>query len=308
MRRLSIFPVFALFFFLSCQNKEVSEEIPKGFAFQFNPLEVTQILIKKNDPKSQDRWFAELHQQSRSWTLKGGKQGEDLVDSLADSRFIHHLLSTLQTLKITQRLDQKKISRTGLSQPRFELKWITPNGVHGISVGDEIPNSKETFSQLKGITPKGKVDAVRGAFLQMLHHLNSFEVLRHRRLATWDIHDVVQISIQENGKKTFEATKLGGSWANSKNQILKKNVQEWLERILHLRVASFIDQKQKSQEIQNWIQSSAQVIVSFRDRLGNIRKISARKKEGQLFALASTRPHSAFRLYPKSLRTLTPPK
>ena len=270
---------------------------------------VTELWISKNDAVAGDQWTARLTAKTPTdWRLASGPGDSPLVDRLADTEFVLHLLSTLQTLEITETGTSLTWDTAGLTSPKFVLRWTSPEGTRELVLGQSLSPTGSNYALLPKFAAGNPVVAVRGATLGMLEHLKSFDILRHRRLWTWSLDDVEQFEVNQGLRKTFSAHRQSGEWADEQNRIYQGPVQEWLERLIHLMVQKFDDDAADSASLYKKVQTTPAYCVTLKNRKGETRSISVGLENGNWWGLEDSRVGAVFRMDGDVAGYLLPPR
>jgi hypothetical protein len=267
---------------------------PGSFLFAFDVNQVSELTVMKRDPSA---WTATLKRAGNTWQIVEPPAGKKLLDARVDDKFVNHLLDTLRTLEFSEPAPRGSLESFGLVTPRIALRWKTPDGTQEIWLGN--PQKDLTAYAKHG----DEVLLVRGATLQMLEYLTSFDSLRHRILLTQDSDDIDTFEYFKEGGRVFFAQRESGTWVNEKRKPFKWDCGGFLDVLTHLRIQSFNDDEVAlNSRILEMLKSKPRYRVIFKDRQDLATELRVSGVEGGLWAWVSTRPASAFLLHPSATR------
>lgn len=312
--------------------------------FAFVPEDVREFVILKKDPLTHEYWSVTL---SRSlaptpgsrWKITSAPQGKPLIDSLANETLINHVISTFQTLNVSEFAPPGSLDQMGLASPHYTLKWSTSNATYqiefgapvgyGSAQGDSSVSGKRyalasvdasataEFSQSQ--KEKTKPLIIQGATLQMLSYVTDFTSIRERRLAPYesDQFDAIRTS---NAQAIFAAERNGDEWLQrSSRKKIKAPIQDWLQSLTHLRVSEFIDEESEAVRIQKKLTRTKPLQTITLEPIGLEKierhrdpvRITLYEDSKQIYAEISSRKHATlptlFKLFPESRAHLYAP-
>lgn len=290
-------------------------------ALYFNYEAVTELTLAKNDPETSDHWTTKLQALSPDpeshWQIVSAPEGRELTDRLADGGFIRHLLDTLRSLRPIAHAPTGSLSSMGLEPPRFFLSWKTrtPEQNFEVQLGNS-PAATQVSAAL-ALFPLLKKEPVlaQGSTLQMLSHIKNFESLRLRRVFTWTTDDIETLEIKRGKQQRLFAQRQSGGWADRKGKSYGKSFEDWLERLMHLQIARFMDEstdeKVESQKLGASLSGSNTFQIFLKSRQNDNQiltfapSISATHKGVPV--THSGRPGAVFILYSDAIKILQPP-
>lgn len=287
--------------FLSCTQKDSQSEAlspETRFLFSFDPQSVLTLEIAKSDPQSGDAWSARVTRNSTSdsWLIASGN-GSTLIDRKAANLFIAHLLDTLRTLQPTEKARSGPLGAFGLSPPHFAIRWAG-NEVHLGAPAD----SGAVYGRIQGKDNPDQVYVMRGAALQMLSHLNSFDALRLRTLTLFQSDDIDEIELRKGKKTFFYAQREGEVWTNKGHKPYSIDVGKLLDRLTHARIKEFIDHPELNQELNHKLEKQPSYEAVLIPRKGSAERLRFQWNDSrQLIATTSARKGAAFQVYPEIL-------
>lgn len=284
--------------------------------FGFDYHAVTELLLVKSDPETGDRWAARMYKEgiraeADSWRVEraGGEQAAP-VDTRADGFFILHLLDTLRTLRVERTEVSGPPQSLGLAPPRFALKWKVDSRELEVQLGARATSEGEAEKagavRVFGMIPGEPPFVADGATLQMLSYISSFN---HLRLKTWvgvNSDDVDEIEL-EGAAGAFYAQREGSDWTDRKHRPHRADVDAWLERLVHERVLTFVDDPARVESLTLWLRKNPLLKATLKDRRGQAVRLSTAQLGGHWYALSSARPQSIFEVHPESKKALSPP-
>ena len=292
--------------FSSCTPKEPKLHRPKkGALFSFSYQAVKELSIAKNDPATGDAWNAELAAKSGIdgqdvWEIKSAPGKLDLVDRLADSGFIRHLLDTLGTITIAGTAPKGPLSSYGLTPPVFAIRWRDSDKQHELRLGSQTGTNEARFGFAP---PNEEVYIVQGAALKMLAYLSSFEGIRQRRLVTFDSDDVDEFEIFSGTKRLMYVERETDYWINEKGKPLRGS-QELLDQLTHIRIKNFIDKAELNKKLLSKLEKPMYRAV-FKDRGGNPTVLKVVVADSSVYASLSSRSGSVFELFSEAIRSFS---
>ena len=266
-----------------------------------------EFLIMREDPETHTRWSARFKQTDPGlWQIASGPDDQPLVDTVADSSFINHLLETLKTLEIAEMGSQGELPALGLSPPLFALQWKTidsgdlppKQSLHELQVGLQKLTTKAVlrYALFPQLAPTTRAFLVEGATLAMLDYIKSFDTLRRRRLSTWETDQVAQFQVFNGLRQSLYAERVSGEWGNEKHQIWVGPVGEWIERLNHLMIEKFNDKVEDSARLYERVLKIPAYSVVIKDLQGQTCKIAIALEKGIWWGVTSSRPGAAFRM------------
>lgn len=282
-----------------------------GQAIQSNdPKTPNECFIAKADPITEDHWSANLiahgpaNETPGNWIIAFSSANPHLEDNNANTNYIEHLLDTLKTLQFGPKAPSAREDVYGLSPPRFALKWKINSKLFELRIGTLVrpnspnsPNSDEVYAQIsndEGFSQE--VVIIRGAALQMLQFLDSFNTLRQQTWAMFSTDDIDEIELFHKKQSILYAQRDGSNWTDRKHHPLKVNIDAFLEGLAHARVASFVDDQALNQKLYKSVQSNPEHQVLLTDRNAHTTRLLLKADLG----ITSMRPGAVFRLYPET--------
>ena len=307
------FIIALAFFAISCtpaSSPEAGPLSPKPLVFDY--LKVTELSIVKHDAKTGLVWSATVAQTGGAWTIKSAPEGQKLVDTRADSQFIQHLLDTLQSLQAVSTFSPDTMrakASLGLEPPSILLRWSVPNesGVAQIfeaqlaDVGEDLSatDSSTVAAYFPHLQNGGMV---KGAALQMLRYLDSFDVLRQRKLSLWTSEPVEGITLKKKAHVELSAQRRSGNWKLSGPHPLRADIPQLLEGLVHARIQKFVDEPDAAQRLQTLVLKKPLYQVTLRDRDGGESVLSftpaPNDPTGGFLATNSLRPDGVYLVHP----------
>ncbi|MCM2322716.1 MAG: DUF4340 domain-containing protein [Oligoflexia bacterium] len=293
--------------FAGCSESE-QELKPGQRAFFFNAASITELELAKADPATSDTWSATAFRKSEHppiWEIRSAPGRATLADRAANGPFLVHLLDTLVTLTVVEPAPFGPPEGFGLRPPLFAIRVKTGDGtVKELHLGDREPRSGGAYALLP---PAKRVYVVRGAALQMLTNLASFEDFRQRTLlAPLISDDIDEVELFRKGRSTFYAQREGDRWLDRKNKRLRGRAAEigpLLDRLTHFRTESFVDDPEEIGRITAALSKAPLLEAVLTDRAGK----ATRLKIGEDHTVVvSSRPSAAFRAYPELLGYFEP--
>lgn len=304
--------------------------------FAFVPEDVREFVIFKKDP-NKEHWSVTLSRAPGArWRITSAPQGKSLIDSLANETLINHVISTFQTLNISEFAPPSSLEQMGLDSPHYTLKWSTSTATYQVELGVPVGyGGTQSESSVAGKryaiasvdaaatsefaqTQKEKTKplVIQGATLQMLNYVSDFSSIRERRLAPYesDQFDAIRTS---NSKSEFYAERNGDDWIQgSQQKKIKAPIQDWLQSLTHLRISEFLDEEQESMNLKKKFTRMKPEQTITLEPTGLEKKdpvrITVYRDSDQLYAEVSTRKHSSlptyFKLFPESRAHLYAPK
>lgn len=316
MRTFTPFTLLALLLLAaSCTPSETSPEklgLKKGIPpLLFNPKEVSELLISKDDPQTGDKWSARFLKTSGisrgtpAWSIVSAPDGRIFRDNLADAQFILHLLDTIKTYQFSDLAPEGALSSYGLDPPRYALRFKAQNQEFEIRIGQRIEPEKAdspTFFSLPALYSSiPRVLLGKGALIQMLDYLKTFDTMRHFFLLTWLPDEIDQIEINAEF-----AQREGDDWTNRKHRRLKSDFTSFLEQLTHARVLSFIDDPAQEQKLINAFKKSnpnSSIKITLTSRTQKSLLLTLYKNEGKFWATLNSR-EGVFQIYEKTFDTV----
>ncbi len=276
----------------------------------FKPEETLELTLAKFDPRTQDVWTARLTRADAraEWQVASAPQGQTLLDRRADSTFINHLLSLIKTLSVHEMAPEGTLTSLGLDQPLFSIRWGTPGQpLKELRLGDANPKGLGNYCVL--VSPQGNSEPVivRGAALQMLGMIEKFEVLRRRRLLTFEADDVDELELWRGKAKTLAVERLGDDWTELHRKKRVLTVGQKLEALTHLRIQNFLDDPSQVTRLRQKLENAPTHRAIFKDRDGKPTELQLRADSGHTWARISSRPEAVFEVYPEALRPFLKP-
>lgn len=287
----------------------------------FDPKQVRELELSVWDPSTVTRWSASLQRSAEpqggdapidgAWKIVSASVDVPLRDRRAHSQFVNHLLDTLSTLTVAGKATAAPLSRYGLEIPLAALRWRVGGEQHSIEIGAVSGAASHGYTRFARL--RAGMDApvyeVRGAFLQMLDHLSSFERLRQTRLATFTADDIDQIEVRKAGKPVFYAQRAALDWEDRKNRKLKRSaaVAQALESWTHLQIQDFLDAEESQAAAARTLESQAKRGLELRltHREGRTETFRIAQNGRQVLGSLSARDAAVFALYPKALTVLS---
>ncbi|MEK6705505.1 MAG: DUF4340 domain-containing protein [Bdellovibrionota bacterium] len=314
MRVGRIYFTFYIFILLlsSCTLKEDKRQTAPGKPFSFDVPDVSELTIAKNDPKSGDSWTVRLQNTGGpdpTWQIASGPHG--ILDNLANTGYVNHLLDTLRTLRADLHTETTNgpIESFGLLPPVFYLEWRTNKADKAeqwrLKLG--LPEGGKPFCIASAhAMADSAVLTCTGAAIKMLDILDSFTAVRHRALSTITSDDVEEIEIFYGNKKSvFFAQREGLDWTNRKHRRLKANIDAFLDGVTHTRIKEFVDDPDETLRLLDTLKKSRHQTIRLSGLKGMSVTIKSSKQSHELLATISNRPGAVFKLYPEAGRFLT---
>ncbi|MCM2277495.1 MAG: DUF4340 domain-containing protein [Oligoflexia bacterium] len=284
---------------------------PGSRAFFFDKQQAVELELAKSNPATGDAWSATAIRQSFDppvWEIRSGPGGKQLVDRIANGSFLAHLIDTLTTLQVFEAAPKGPPEGFGLRPPRFAIRLkLEPGITREIHIGAPEPKSGGAWISLANPQSSPRITLVKGAALQMLGHLSSFDEFRQRTmLAPLAADDIDEVELFLRGKSYFYAQREGDIWTDRRNKPLrgsKADVSIWLERLVHSRAQAFIDDPVLSEKLLGILSSRPRFEALLKDRTGKATRLrvdSARVgSQDSVIAEASSRPGAVFVSYPE---------
>jgi hypothetical protein len=276
--------------------------------FDFDSSQVQEILITRAAHDSGQTWSARFARASGSsaddWRIASAPDGATLLDRRANGGFIQHLLDTLRTLTWSEEAPHGPLESYGLARPQWSLRWSDGTHSYELQLGNLLSDHARVYAKDSG---SDQVKVVRGAALKMLDYISSFDALRKRTLFTFPADDVDEFTVYREGSEIFYAQRLSDAWADRKNRPLPYEAGAYLEMLAHLRVEDFADDPKIAEAREKQVRSKPEVRVVMKDRGGHPTELRIARISAQgIWASLSSRPESAFRLYPEAWAKLRP--
>jgi hypothetical protein len=289
-------------------------------ALSFDYKTSEELLLAKQNPISGDHWSARLARshfdgaEETDWEIQLGPEGKPLIDRRVDGNFVLHLLDTLRTLQVTEVPLSGPPESFGLGTPGFTLHWkARPAGSENLAdfelrLGAPAPDNQGVYGQIiqhAGVREnEPKVQVFRGAAIQMLSRIETFDSLRHAAWSTMAADDVDEIELKGPSLALY-AQRDGDHWSDRKHHPLSAPVAEFLEQLTHLRILEFVDDPALTQRISPLVEKSPLFQISLTDRHGKstffkVAKIRIDKLSG-VFGAVSSRPGAVFLLHDQTL-------
>jgi hypothetical protein len=270
---------------------------------------VGELEIQKALPEQDQPWSAQIKKipagepHAGHWRIESASVPFKLADSLADSRFIGHLVDTLSTLQMQDFALNGPMESFGLTRPSWVLKWTYEGRKHELRIGD-IASGQQRFAQLPGRTDEqgaARIVIIAGATLEMLSRLDSFSSLRAQTLLPFEGDDIDWIEIQKTGKKPIQAERLSDAWATPGTQKRPQiDITQFVEKLTHLRAKTFLDESIPLETLQRMtLELEQKPSVSVRVQGPSLQATTLRirwEKETGL-AVVSSRPGVVFELH-----------
>jgi len=285
---------------------------PKTRLFPMDWQKVSALEIQKSLPEQDQPWSAQIKKipdgeiHSGHWRIESASVAYALADSLADSRFIGHLIDTLSTLQMQDFALNGPLESFGLTRPAWVLKWTYEGKAHELRIGD-IYSGQQRFAQIPGRTDEkgeARVVIIAGATLEMLSRLDSFHSLRAQTLLPFEKDDIDWIEVKKTGGRSIQAERLSESWAIPGTQkVPTLDIENLVEKLTHLRARTFLDESLSPEELQRK-KTEIERAPSIRFRFQG-----PRLKETYLYvrwlgqaglASVSSRPGIVFELHPEA--------
>lgn len=278
--------------------------------FLFNTAEVDELVITKNDPTTEDRWSARFKKNpgTRQWEIAAGLDGKDYTDLLANTGFINHLLDTLSTLQADEMAPEGTPDSFGLAQPHYLLQWGKSPNSYTLKLGAEVEKNPGRYGTAQTGDKSTPTLVLRGAALEMLSHVRSFDYLRRRTALTLESDDVDEIELRQGKSLKLYSQRQGDDWVDRKKRKLRVPVQKILDQLTHARIRHFIDDPERSRELLAQVKKDSLFSATLRDRQGRPTDFTVTLREGRVLAAVSSRPGTAFELYPDAIKLFQLPK
>jgi hypothetical protein len=286
--------MWLLFLFSGCTESNPLHSPIGTRPFQFDPKQVSELMITKFDPNTGDRWTATFKQTGNDWEIVSGPNNIILSDRKANSTFILHLLDAIRTLKIESNAPLGSLASLQLSPPRFGIRWNTPQGEFQFRLGSALKNPSSAYLTLDGTQPL----QAQGSAIQMFDMIKSFQFLRKHTWTTVSSDDIDEIKIFQRGKPHFYAQREGDLWTDQKHHPLKKNVSDLLEKITNAQPLELVDHPEQVSGIKMLFSSDSSYQADLIDRKGKTTSLKLQKSKDRLYGLSSDRPSIAFVLEP----------
>ncbi len=296
----SLFSILSVAFILCCSAACTHSESPNSaefragqVPFQFETKKVTSIEIAKADRKTGDSWTAKFQRNNDGeWEVASGPGGSNLLDRKAHSTLIDHLLDTLKTLRVTAPAPKGPPESFELSPPHFAIRWS----------GNEMRLGAGKFV---AIGPS--IYEMEGAALKMIELIESFQTLRQQTwLSPLTSDDVDEIELYRGKKKYFYAQRDGSVWTDQKHKPVRQDVAFFLDQLTHTRIEEFVDTPQLSARLVQSIRKAPTQHIIFKDRNGRTTEADLKWEvvdaSEKLYGTTSSRPGSAFRIFPEAIR------
>lgn len=300
--------IFSLSACDSGSSGKSSDAVQVGKAmYAFDPARVTDLMISKNDASNGEHWTVQLQKNESSqeenlqWQILSAPGGKELSDRFADSGFIRHLLDTLTTLSPAEMAPKGPLASFGLTRPHYALQWRSEGKLHELRIG--LPAPKGGYYAQAHIPSQSDlpVVAVRGAALEMLRRIETFEAIRRRTLVTFKADDVDEFELRKGSKLMFYAQRQGVDWVDRKHRPLGEKTAAQLEAMVHLRVQAFMDEPEP-ERAPAFPEKNPLYQVTFRDRKGMPTDLRVAQVKNRVLAQLSSRPGAVFELFPESLK------
>jgi hypothetical protein len=245
-----------------------------------------------------------------NWHITLAPEGKTLGDDRANGKWIVHLLDTARTAQFTEIPFTGSLESFGLTQPRVLLRWsvaVPPaEQTHEPRIGAparDLDGTGEGFSgqitQSPNESPElGRtVYVVKGAILQMLEMISSFDSLRLRTLATFTADQVDELKISTGPNTLLQARRepgVDGEWKTLPNPKHSSHADAstlgaFVEQLCHLRIEQFIDDPTERAKLAVAISKSPLYQLDFRGPHGLQAALIISGENGRIFATISTR-------------------
>lgn len=290
---------------------ELAAPVPGRPALKFDYQESTELVVIKNDTATGDRWSARFQRKGSSklerenWEIVSAPDGRQLIDRLADGRFILHLLDTLGTYSTLAEAAHGAAASYGLDTPRFELHWTAGNEHFELKIGQETrierEGSPETgyFSQPRIGGKAYPVLVMNGAAIPMLGNITSFDSLRRRTWSTLDADDIDAYEVRRGGHEVFYAERMNNGWVGRNKKRAAKGADDRLQGLSHSRILNFVDEADRTSAIEAKLKSSPLAEIIAQGRFETPARFVVTREAGRLYGAVSTRPGAVFELYPE---------
>jgi hypothetical protein len=181
------------------------------------------------------------------------------------------------------------------------LQWKVEGKEFELRVGLPTNGGKSVYAWVPG---QAAFNA-SGATLQMLDYLSGINAVR---LKNWV--GVPEDEVDEIESGDFYAQRDGDEWSDKNHKKLKASlhVKDWLEKLTHERVMSYVDDAEKAKKLRAQIESNPSRDVTLKDRHAQPIRLRLARVDGKLYALSTARPDGVFEVYPDSDRALEPPR
>jgi hypothetical protein len=205
-------------------------------ALQFDPDSATSFLFSTNNPATGNRWTTRIVRDSGAkpaesakpedgWRIALAPEGQTLGDDRANGNWILHLLETVSTAQFTEVPFSGTLESFGLTQPRVQLRWSVATSAgeqaYELRIGapaQDLDGTVEGFSaqitESPNETPEiaRTVYVVKGAILQMLEMVSSFNSLRLPTLTTFTADSVDALEISTDERVLLKARRADDAW------------------------------------------------------------------------------------------------
>lgn len=299
---LSIFTLFT-----GCTSQP-SPSFKKGQRpYLFDHTQTTELLIVKADPHSGDSWSARVYQSGAQWEIRQGKNGENLIDRLANGGFINHLLDTLRTLQVDDRAAPAPESQYGLTPPKFALSWKTSTSTgileYALQIGANFEVNNKDSGVFAFLDSSKTTYIVHGAALMMLSNLEHFNRLREERWVPQHPDDVDELELTLPKQPKLYAQRAGDQWSDAQDRPFRVEISPLLSALMHLRIERFVDSAEENEKYLKLFSQPLSTQVTLKDRAGSPTELHIIKTlaKGQTHWIGKTslRPKATFQLYYK---------
>lgn len=274
--------------------------------FQFDPAQVSELVLAKDDPESGDRWMVSLEQGEGEWNIRSEVNLPPFLDRKANNSFLFHLLDSVRRIRLEECPLQGTLESFGLDPPRFAIRWKAnlPGGdrVFELRTGVQAGNSSKVYVTLDG----SNVLVGSGSAFRILNLIDSIHTLRNKNWSSIEADDVDEIEFRRKGRSLFYAQRDGNEWTDRRHRPVRKDTETLLSRITDAQAEGLIDNPQKATLLKNWIQNHSVFEVVLTDRGGQSVKLKLMQKERKVYGVNSERPSAVFELHPKILEHLSP--
>ena len=274
-------------------------------ALQFDPASVNSLLFSANNPATGNRWTTRMVRESGAggsgdvWRFALPPEGKTLGDDRAGGAWIVHMLETVRTAQFSEVPFTGDLESFGLTSPRVMLRWTTNadagEQAYELRIGNpakDLDGTSEGFNCQVGQLPT--VYVIKGALLQMLERVYTFDSLRLQTLATFSAEDVDEFEIRTDSKPTLKAHKTQDDWkalpiARHPVHADSATLGAFVEQFCHLRIERFVDDPKERAELAAGLQKQSLYELDFRGPQGRQTHLSLGAAAGHVFATESSR-------------------
>ena len=279
---------------------------PTGRVFFFKPESASHLTISRF--QNGKTWTAEFQRSpSALWNITTAPGGGPLLDTAAHSNFLEHLMDTVSTLSIISGASKGTDEQLGLARPQWMFRiTLQDHQTIEIIVGDQ---DTQTHSRITKLSLGDKSEAVltQGAFFGLLDHVKNFNSLRLSKLSQLQADDLFEIKLLKEKKLTHSIKREVSEWIAPLHRDVTEKVDAWLERLVHLQIADYIDDPKAQKEIEKKSKSglSLQIIVTKLDKTQE--KWTFWKIQQNIYAQSDVRGSLFFKMYDDAWNGLEKP-